>query len=386
MRNGFLCLLVVLPLTTGCYQSHTPGDVDRVDAGPPTCITVEVDDAGTITAEEVDLLIMMDNSNSMREEQLSLIGALPELVRALSSGDVDFDGVEDFTPVGSLHLGVVTADMGTGGFVVPTCARADFGDDGVLRTQGNTDVSGCAATYPSFLEFEPGAGTSPETFAAESGCLLAAGIEGCGFEQQLEAVLKALTPSSSSIRFFRNTTGHGDGSNAGFLRPDSVLVVLVVTDENDCSARDPELFNPSSATYGSTDLNLRCAVHLDALHPVARYADGLISLRAGDPGRLVYATITGIPIHLGSSDASTILADPEMEERIDPSEPTRLRASCVEPGGGVAFPPRRIIETGGAIAARGGRSIHQSICQSDFSPAVSLILTEVGRAIRPRCR
>ncbi|HEV3485648.1 MAG TPA: hypothetical protein VG106_09590, partial [Vicinamibacterales bacterium] len=55
-----------------------------------------------------------------------------------------------------------------------------------------------------------------------------AGTGGCGFEQQLEAVLKALSPASPTAwtaagyvapTFFAGSTGHALGANAGFVRP-----------------------------------------------------------------------------------------------------------------------------------------------------------------------
>ena len=52
------------------------------------------------------------------------------------------------------------------------------------------------------------------------------------------------------------------------------VMIVVFTDEEDCSTRDPELFTPSSATYGATDLNLRCFAHADAaMHPISRFVD-----------------------------------------------------------------------------------------------------------------
>ncbi|MCZ7685533.1 MAG: hypothetical protein M5U28_44845 [Sandaracinaceae bacterium] len=140
---------------------------------------------------------MVDNSNSMAEEQASLAAQLPRIVTALATGDIDGDGTPESAPVDDLHLGVVTSDMGVGGFIVPTCARGDFGDDGILRTQGRTDIAGCMATYPSFLEFRPGSGADPADVAADFACVATVGTGGCGFEQQLEAVLKAATPSTS---------------------------------------------------------------------------------------------------------------------------------------------------------------------------------------------
>jgi len=379
-----ICLTLLL---SGCYLAHERGGSSPPPPPPPVdagCVeTVVVDGGVEVTNESVDLLLMVDNSNSMTEEQASLAIALPNLVRAITSGDVDFDGDPDFAPVGSLQLGVVTSDMGTGGFRVPTCTEPNFGDDGVLRT--TSGLPRCEDSYPSFLRFDARGTVSVGDFASEAACLTTAGTGGCGFEQQLESVLKAVTPSTDfDIEFNEGTGGHGNGANAGFVRPDSILVVLVVTDENDCSGLDPEIFNPSSSVY-SGDLNLRCFSFPGALHPIERYSEGLIRQRSTQPGRLVFGAIVGIPPDLDATDADRILSDPRVRERIDPDMPTRLAPSCNVADRGFAFPPTRIVQVGADIRARGGRAINLSICQEDFSPAVRLILDEMGGAARPDC-
>src|SRR5690606_11875700 len=147
-------------------------------------------------------------SNSMAEEQASLAAELPEMVRILASGDFDNDGcpgtpgctpdasdANDFKPVKDLNVGVITSDMGVGGFTVPTCVNRDFGDDGILRTQGQTADPDCMATYPRFMNFMPGAGQTANEFGEQVGCVAVTGVGGCGFEQQLEAILKAVSPT-----------------------------------------------------------------------------------------------------------------------------------------------------------------------------------------------
>ncbi len=334
----------------------------------------------------VDVLFMIDNSNSMTEEQASLADQLPRIVSALATGDIDGDGTPDATPVADLHLGVVTADMGTGGFAVPTCVRSAFGDDGILRTQGNTSRLGCSATYPPILSFRPGTG-DPVAAANDFACVANMGTGGCGFEQQLDAVLKAVTPSTSPTVFVSGTTGHGDTMNAGFLRPDSIFVALLLTDENDCSASDPNIFDMSSPTY-TADLNLRCFAYPGALHPITRYVDGLAALRS-DPRDLIFAAITGVPVDLATSgsppDYARMLSDSRMTESVDPSMPNRLLPSCNVPGRGLAFPPRRIVRVAEGLDGRGATSVIGSICQDDYSGPVTDILTRISERLGETC-
>ena len=352
---------------TACSGTVAP------DAGPPvgdTGTTPTVDSGPAEPPpplrESVDLLLVVDNSNSMTEEQASFGAELPELIRSLSL-------ITD-----QLSVGIVTTDMGTGGFTVPTCARSDLGDDGVLRTTGQTAIAGCAATYPSFLEFDPAVGA--DAFAADLGCVAAAGTGGCGFEQQLDAMLKAISPAAPTDwtapgyappTFFGGSAGHADGANAGLIEAGSVLAVVLLTDEEDCSASDPDLYNPSSATYGATDLNLRCFAHADAaLHATSRYVDGLLQLRHR-PERVVFVPIAGVPSDLTPLPGASIdwprligpagTRDPRMDERVDPANPSRLTPSCNTPRG-LAFPPIRMLQVAQALEERGATVGIGSIC------------------------
>ena len=334
---------------------------------------------------DLDVLLMVDNSNSMSEEQASLAAQIPRLARVLATGDLEDDGIQDFPALHSVRIGTVTSDMGVGGHTVPTCVNGDFGDDGILRTQGNTASPECDASYPSFAELSADDPSGVEAFVQQVACVANVGVGGCGFEQQLEPVLKALTPSTTPIPFVSDTTGHGDGANGAFVRTDSILATILLTDEEDCSAADPNLFDPSSPTYSSTDLNLRCFAHPGAVHPVARFGDGLRALRA-NPSDVIFAAIAGVPTDLVSDpsalDYAAILSDPRMTETPDPIMPNRLVPSCNVPERGVAFPPRRIVEVAESFGANG---VVQSICQEDFTPVVDAILQRVAARVSGSC-
>jgi hypothetical protein len=252
---------------------------------------------------EVDLLFQIDTSNSMVEEQARLLSELPRLVEVLTTGDRDGDGAMDFQPITSLHLGVATPDLGGGTEpMVPTCPMG-FGEDGVLRSRSGTIPPGCPAVFPSGI-FQFRAGDDPAALADDFLCAAAVGTGGCGFEQQLEAVLVGLSPTvptswvSSSYgtpSFVGGRSPHGDRENDGFLREGSLLAITLVTDEDDCSTTDYGLFDPSNPRYAGTALNLRCNTFSDDLFPVGRYAEGYVQLRE-DPRLVVFSAITGIPL------------------------------------------------------------------------------------------
>ena len=380
-RAGVALALVTLG---GC-NSRGAGSL-----GPCTVTHYVMEDRGGLP-DRIDLLLMVDNHNSMSEEQASLAAQLPHLVDTLASGQLlarDGTVVQSFPAVLDLHVGVVDGDLGSGGFSVPTCSEPYFGDDGILRTRGNTTLAGCSGSYPSFLEFRRGP-DDPAAFAADVTCVASLGTSGCGFQQPLDGILKALTPSTSSSTFAQGTRGHGDVENSGFVRDRSLLGVLLLSDRDDCSASDTDLFNESSARY-SGDWNLRCFRYPEALYPTSRYVDGLLALRAGNPELLVFAPIVGVPADLIPTpavdpdfvDVDAILADPRMQQVPDPSMPSRLMPSCDLPGRGLAFPPRRIAEVARDLYAVGPQVVLGSICQADLrGPIDDFLLRLIGEMV-----
>lgn len=114
-----------------------------------------------------------------------------------------------------------------------------------------------------------------------------AGNGGCGFEQPLEAMRRALDDHPR---------------NAGFRRPEAELVVLIVSTADDCSVASPDLLSPGTGALDSplgplstfrcfefgvtcdvddrlaTGLRHGCQARQDAggaFHPIRRYADFL---------------------------------------------------------------------------------------------------------------
>ena len=352
-----------------------------------------VEPAGACTAaSSIDLLLVVDDSSSTDDEQTLLAAALHSLAGTLTSPpDDDADGRPDWPPITSLHAAVVTTDMGTGGAAIPTCGSGTFGamlgDDGIFVTRGSS-APGCSlGAHPPILSFEP---LDPMGLF-QLGCAASLGSGGCSYEQPLEAMLKALSPSAPASytaasyappAFFAGTSPHGDRQNAGLVRDDSLLAVLVVTDEDDCSAADVELFDPASTTY-ATAPDLRCAAHPAALHPPARYVDGLLALRARRPDLLALAVLAGVPPDVSAvaptpADYAALLARPEMQGGIDTGVlPPAVRTSCTSPAGRTAQAPRRLVRVAQGLGT--GRATVQSICNDDFGPALGAAARLFGR-------
>ncbi|HJL03737.1 MAG TPA: hypothetical protein RMH85_06735 [Polyangiaceae bacterium LLY-WYZ-15_(1-7)] len=354
------------------------GEDAATDAGPDAEV-----DACVPGSDAVDLLLVVDDSVSMSEEQEELVAAFPDLVRALATGQPMPGGAVEFPPIDDLHVGVVSSDMGTGGFVVPTCPDSDFGGDGVLTTTVRSSDATCPDALPAFLEYET-AGLS--RFRRDFACKATLGTNGCGFEQQLEAMLKAITPSTSALEFHGGTVGHADGVNAGFLRPDSVLVVLIVSDEEDCSAANPALFQTMGGPFPG-DLNSRCVEYHDAegaLHPISRYVDGLRDLRPGAAGRVVFAPLVGVPVDLQTAAWDAILEDDAMELAIDPMT-LGPSTACERVEGGVtltrASPGVRYVETAQELDLLGSQAVLGSICAPSYAPFFRRLLAAINGAV-----
>lgn len=361
-----------------------------------------------VSRREVALLFVIDGSIQMAEEQAAFADALPTLVRALVSGDLDGDGALDAAPIEVLTAGVITMDMGTGGQPTPTCPRADFGDDGISRVSA-WGPEGCLAPFSGVLSFSDL--DEPDDLVRHLACAADVGADGCGLEQPLEAALKALTPSRSTwttspdfvsigssgapdgldAPFFMNTAPHGDEQNAYFNQGLSALAVVLLSDDDDCSILDPALFDPAGVAYPG-DLSLRCTRYREALHPIARYATGLAQLR-DRPNRVVFAPIVGVPLDLVAPPGEPTrwdalvsddlaVRDDRMEVREEPSEPNVRVASCEDPDRGLAYPPERIAQTARALEARGAHVTIQSICQPSLDGAMTEIARAIGLALR----
>ncbi len=402
VREGRLGLLAVaaagLVVTVG-------GCLDR-ELRPlnPCIVSGVVQKIRVQNVEKVDLLFMVDNSGSMEQEQRALARQFPRLIRTLATGEItDPDSGEvvgTFPPVANLHLGVVSSDMGTGGYPLETCSDAVDGDDGILLQRVASDCSGFSA--PKFLEFRADM-DDPDMLATNFSCMARLGTNGCGFEQQLEAVLKALLPAEAErdigLDPYLTGTGHGDNANAGFLRPDSLLAVVIVTDEDDCSVKNKDLFDISQFD-GPRTLNVRCFLNPDELYPETRYSKGLTWLRKDDPDLLLFAAIVGLPPGLGTAEDGTTdwdriactaarqsagTCDPKLvPEVVMGRTGQEMRPSCDTPTG-KAYPPNRITRTAELIEAAGGNASVHSICVNDFTPAVMGIINKIADALRGTC-
>ncbi|MFK7984656.1 MAG: hypothetical protein AB8I08_01410 [Sandaracinaceae bacterium] len=369
-----------------CYpRGQDPdGGTPMLDAGPdPVDAGPDPVDGGPDTGPpceprpvNVDLLLMIDQSGSMAQAQQLLREALGPFIEALAAGDLNQDGIRDFPAVESLQIGVITSDLGDYGAGNATCSP--MGDDGVLLTEHRGDVSGCAPSgYAPVQEYVRG--EPRDVFVNNVECLSTVGINGCGYEQQLDAVLKSLTPSESTIEFHNGLAGHGTVANAGFLRDDSVLVTLLVTDEDDCSTHNAELFDRDRLEFGA--LNQRCFNNPSELLPTSRFSAGLLALRDA-PEDLIFAGIIGAPSTAPLLTPAQLLADPAMSQSW-PEGQGRMTPACMR-AGVQGDPGRRYVQVAQEIDAAGGNVTIHSICEPSFSGVSIALLQRLAPRLRAR--
>ena len=409
IRFAFLLLIVGLFATV---SSCTNRDLNALN---PCTINGVVQNVPVNPQRALDLLILIDDSPSMRQEQAKLAEQVPRLVNLLITGGIDTDGVStpvgEFPAVASLHVGVITPDLGYStepptNFTPPsdfnpTAACTSTGKAGFMQVEG---LSGdprmmCTAQTPPlgtlYLNF-PEDGFDEVDFINDVECVTGQD-DGCGFEQQLEAILAS----------DRNT------ANSGFNRDDALLAVILITDEDDCSTTDPRVFDvdarPSNLYQGPfadpptnsvVQFNLRCWQHKQALQQIQRYVDGIASLKS-DPSQVVFAAITGIPedstLDRENFDSDedrydAILAAPGMVEVPNPAndglQTQALTPACIAgDGSGAAAPGVRIVETMKGLAGdnTGVGTVVESICASDYAPALNAIVDRIAAALRQLC-
>ncbi|MBI5490924.1 MAG: hypothetical protein HY905_26565 [Deltaproteobacteria bacterium] len=365
--HRFLAACALLAASPACYRSE--GD------SPPPSFTVPLAPAAPV---RVDMVVMVDNSGSMSQEQRALAASVHLLLEdLLDPPDTDGDGTPDHPPVEDLRVGVISSDMGSGGYRLSTCSNSDVGDNGCFLRDPPGAPAGCPSTLPLFLSRD-GANAAtypPADLARDFGCLGALGTSGCGLEQQLEAMRHAVTDDMAP-----------GGCNFGFLRPDSVLVLIWITDEEDCSVSPDhlEMFDTSRADLGH--LGLRCFLHPDFLVPVADLVASLRAVRSDRPRDLVVGVIAGVPLDeplcVGTGDAiARCLASPGMQETIDPTDPVYVLPSC-HTAMGIASPPRRIVQVAQAF---GASAYVDSICKEDWSTAMAGIGGRIADRLRHPC-
>jgi hypothetical protein len=186
-----------------------------------------------------DLVFVIDNSPSMAPKREKFMKQLPELLDALK----DQSGT-----LPNLRVAILDGDMGSSGAISTGACGAKngttLGDAGQLQIVGGLT---CGMTDPNarwlqMLTLSPAnySGDIVQVFTCLAGGL---GQAGCEYQQPLQALATAATPGSASL--------------SEFVRPEAYLDLVIISDQDDCSAfPNTGMFAPGVPTETT---GLRCA-------------------------------------------------------------------------------------------------------------------------------
>jgi hypothetical protein len=392
--------------------------------------------------EGADILIVVDNSISMEQEQQIMATGFFTLINSLVAPTQELLDEMKGEPSGNIRVALVSSDMGlqygpdgetaeSPSDVLGCTSAANFkGHDGIFRTDApasiivesnqiecDPDGGQCPGTdwtctdgfcvAPEGADEEevpcPTLDTKTEGIWAETteasvnpemvhhvACMAQLGTDGCGYEQQLQAPIKALKRTQQ----------------AKFLRENHLLAVIVVSDEEDCSIKDPGLFTtPEWAEMEGEFRNTACndppKNEEDYLFDADYFYNELITLKGGVESAVVFAAIVGVPRGddspcQGFGDAlDDCLTDPRMaleigtfttiyegEERsYKHFQPACIREDPVDaenPPVTEARPGRRYVKLAQKFGCAG---YIYSICNEDWSEAMDEIAKLIASCI-----
>jgi hypothetical protein len=372
---------MVLGACSGQSSGRLPGGSgeggDAAGAGDPVTTTAYVDQIRQGVVDKVDLLFVVDNSRSMTDKQELLAEAVPHLIQRLvtppcirrcsesegctvqqerdgiplgtsvTAAGVCTEGEPQLTPVQDLHVAIVTSSLGSHGASGAKDACVLAAEDEHAHLLGKLRNLPDTWADTGFLAWDAAGIKTPAGDRDVAGfneklaeMVRSAGEQGCGYESTLEAWYRFLVdpepPQSIMVKDGRAAPQGIDeivlSQRAQFLRPDSLVGIVMLTDENDCSIVDQGygylvasaatpmfrstsqcLINPNDrccqscgeaearagcppvpsdseckkgamldAGADADDLNLRCWAQkrrfgMDLLYPTSRYVDALTS-------------------------------------------------------------------------------------------------------------
>jgi hypothetical protein len=376
--------LMAAGLLAGCPDRS----ISEVD---PQQGRVETKDIPVKINRDLDLLFLIDDSPSMGDKQDNLAHNFSDFITALST-------IPGGLP--NVHIGVVTSDLGTKGAsdAMPgPSILSRKGSCAGLGKRGNLQLSGAQVNGPYLSDIQspdPAASRiqnyrDSDKLADVFQQMAHVGATGCGFEQHLEAIKQALDP--------------GNTANAGFLRPDAYLAVIIVADEDDCSMAHSSLLGNDDGTLGSKQ-SFRCTrfgvvcdengatpAAMNQVGPKARchpndnseylakvsdYVEFLKGLKS-DPRKVIVAGIMGTP-----EPFATELRKPDDSSAALPA----LAHACSYVGADglteVADPPIRLKFF---LDQFPNRSTFASICQRDLSGGLQQIAELLKAVIGDPC-
>ncbi|MEM9696755.1 MAG: hypothetical protein AAGA56_29730 [Myxococcota bacterium] len=254
----------------GCGRSNTEFELGGGDGGAGG--TTPSLPPPVVRATALDIVVVVDETASSEAHRELVAASMPTLVDRLTNPpcinglgevvDVPASpdspcavGVRNFVPQTDLRLGIVSSSIGTNG---PACSEAAADFDPIqrrlVRFRSERPAGGSIPSYQEqgFFVWDPtGRQTPPgETDAVAFGeairdAVAGTRIEGCPYPSPLETAYRLLVdpapPSAIRAEGELPVAGEVDRDllsiRSAFLRPDSALLVVLVSDRDDCSLR-----------------------------------------------------------------------------------------------------------------------------------------------------
>jgi len=219
---------------------------------------------------------------------------------------------------GDVHVGVITSSLGAMGGDV--CAGGSQNSLGHLSTVGPGSTP-LASAAKGFLSYGAGAPASVDTLIADAETLVnGVGESGCGLEAQLESAYRFLVQPDpwQSVALDTNNIAQLQGvddvllaQRKAFLRPDSLVVVVMLTDEDDSSA-DPRSIGGQGWAFMSNQFPGSTVFRADGKTTTAPRATSACATNPGSPD----CTSCGFAATCNSADAACqkIKNDPECQK------------------------------------------------------------------------
>ncbi len=244
-----------------CGDDGSWGECDCSDGGADTDTDTDTDTGnGNLEngCNKVDILFVIDNSDSMSEEQTALIAAFPSFVDTIEAYEVLGTGGQlDY------HIGVTSTAVDHNQCGDLTCPLEEE-EDGVLQ---DTPVGNNGNCTPPPLNYMVGPDPAVKDQFA---CVAALGTLGWPFEMPLEAIRRGMTVGFAG-------EGHADSENSGFLRDDALFVAIIITDEDDVSRADTYPTNPLAPTPAPASVDAYVDAFLSIKDSYDKMVFGLIS-------------------------------------------------------------------------------------------------------------
>jgi hypothetical protein len=370
----------------------------------------------------LDLLFVIDNSPGMAPMQAKLVDQIPSMMKGLN-------GIPAGSP--SVHIAVISTDMGAHSDHPETTGCSEMGDDGAFQYQPRgTCTDTTLLGDKTYLATGVGGTFDGATVSSLAGivqCILPLGESGCQYVHPLAAVARALGADGAQA----------PASNAGFLRPDATLAIVILSNQDDCSSANPgqtglysynsgpdNLINslgplttyrcnefghlcknphspdmlqvpPESSTQGegsppTLDLTECTTNPAGLLTTVQTFVDGIRALKP-DPDRQIVVglvaaptapyTVAWVPASDPSAPAGQLWPEVEHSCGAAGSDDMNPNATDLATDGSFGDPSLRLTQFGGMFGANG---VSGSVCSSDYATTMgSLTALLVSKLSEP---